>query len=337
MKIKILSKAAAALFVLVAAAVSLTMEADVVKRKIKVVGPDSKTTLGVFDTSKVSYIEVTEEPDATEDVYPNATIAQNGDLLIELTPELIFRMVRVEGGVDYTLQSTGITWTTGKTKKIETFYLGQFEVTQGLWQQIKGSVPSNQSASGDNYPVAQVSWNAIADSGDDTFLKLINAKLAEIKKNNPTIATLLGSREFRLPSEWEWEYAAAGGKNYSTLKYYFAGTSGQTPEDLETVAVNSVSPNKATKVAAVGSKKANALALYDMSGNVREWCSGLGYPGYETTGGFLTNDGANWYTTNRPNRGGSLNHTNDVNYRIASRDFNLCDFVSGTLGFRLAL
>ncbi|MBD5232847.1 MAG: formylglycine-generating enzyme family protein [Bacteroidales bacterium] len=310
---------------------------------VKIMGTGDEV-LGAYPAASVSYIEFTE--DYTPD--PGIDPADLKSVEIALSDNVKFKMIKVEGGVDYTLTSTGTAltataWAGGKaTKRVEDFWIGEFQVTQGVWKEVMGitqfptsGAGSSQSAVGNDYPMAYVSWNDIS-TGTDCFLVKINARLKELKASDPVLAAALGDREFRLPSEWEWEYAAAGGKDYADLKYYYSGTTGSTAAALQTVAVNSVSPNKATSVAEVGSKAPNALGLYDMSGNVYEWCSGLGYPGYENTPGYLKNDGT-WESSNRPNRGGSWGYTDASIFRVSFRDYNTSSSRYFNLGFRLAL
>ncbi|MDP4276411.1 MAG: SUMF1/EgtB/PvdO family nonheme iron enzyme [Bacteroidota bacterium] len=124
------------------------------------------------------------------------------------------------------------------------FYVGQTEVTQALWKAVMGSNPSKFS--GDNLPVEQVTWNAC-----QTFITNLNQ---------------LTGKTFRMPSKDEWEYAARGGNQ--SKSYTYSGSN--TLSDVAWYAANS---NSMTHP--VATKGYNELGLYDMSGNVLEWCQDL--------------------------------------------------------------
>jgi formylglycine-generating enzyme required for sulfatase activity len=128
------------------------------------------------------------------------------------------------------------------------FYIGRFEVTQALWLAVMGSWPGTAPSStyglGDNYPAYNVSWNDI-----QTFITALNQQTG---------------KNYRLPTEAEWEYAARGGAQSEGYRYSGSNTVGD---------VAWYSSNSSGKTHEVGTKAANELGIYDMSGNVMELCS----------------------------------------------------------------
>ena len=127
---------------------------------------------------------------------------------------------------------------------LDDYYIGKFEVTQDLWTAVMGKNPSNKK--GDNLPVENVSWNDAQD-----FIRQLNQMTGE---------------HFSLPTEAQWEYAARGGSK--SKGYKFSG--GNILGNVAWYADNSAStPHQ------VGTKDPNELGLYDMSGNVWEWCYDL--------------------------------------------------------------
>ena len=124
---------------------------------------------------------------------------------------------------------------------LSSFYICKYEVTEALWTAVMGSNPSRHPL-GDNYPVEQVSWYDCQD-----FVE----KLSE-----------LTGRHFRLPTEAEWEYAARGGQR--SRGYRYSGS-----YNLDEIGWYE---GNADHKREVGTKKPNELGLYDMTGNVDEWC-----------------------------------------------------------------
>ncbi len=220
---------------------------------------------------------------------------------------ITFKMLPVSGG----------TFTMGATPEMEnpyddekpthqvtvsSFLMGQTEVTQALWKAVMGSNPSEFR--GDKRPVECVSWD-------------------DCKKFISKLNSLTG-KHFRLPTEAEWEFAARGG-NLSRHTPY-SGSS-----DLDAVAW--YGDNSADETHPVATKQANELGLYDMSGNVYEWCSDW-YGDYSSSA--QTDPAGPASGSNRVFRGGSW-------YNIAwccrssFRGYYTPDFRDFYLGFRLCL
>ena len=214
-----------------------------------------------------------------------------------------FTMVWVEGGT-YTMGCTseqgGECYSDEKpahSVTVSSYYMGETEVTQALWKAVMGNNPSYFK--GDNLPVEQVTWTDAQE-----FIEKLNR---------------LTGRIFRLPTEAEWEYAARGGNRSRGYKY-----SGSNSID----AVAWYWDNGGTHP--VKEKQANELGLYDMSGNVYEWCSDW-YGSYGTSS-QRDPDGPRTGSS-RVSRGGCWNDRAQdcrVSYRYLNIPSNLHN-----LGFRL--
>ena len=202
------------------------------------------------------------------------------------------------------------------------YYIGKYEVTQALWQAVMGNNPSHfqrnsLSAKTDslwqalmgckfyvkNYPVETVSWNDCQE-----FISKLNS---------------LTGRKFRLPTEAEWEYAARGGKK--SKGYQYSGSS----------KVYDVAWYNTYEIHPVGLKQANELGIYDMTGNVSEWCQDW-YGPYSSSS--QTNPTGASSGSQRVYRGGSR-YDKARNCRLSCRFGSSQDnsYRSDILGFRLAL
>lgn len=192
-----------------------------------------------------------------------------------------FKMVYVEGG-KYKMSDV-------YDAKVLSFYIGETEVTQSLWQEVMGNNPSDLSAGiADNCPVNSISWEDC-----QTFIAKLNQ---------------LTGHKFRLPTESEWEFAARGG--IKSLGYIYSGSNN----------IYDVAWYNVQRLEYVKNKKPNELGIYDMSGNVWEWCQ----------------DWHNYYPNEKVYRGGSFNSV--LNHlRVTFRNHANIRYSIPMIGFRLAL
>ena len=155
---------------------------------------------------------------------------------------------------------------------VSSFSIGKYPITQGQWKAVMGDNPS-YFAKGDNYPVDNISWDDAQE-----FIRALNDKTG---------------KNYRLPTEAEWEYAARGGKK--SMGYRYSGSNN----------VNNIAwyeNNSKGTTHPVGAKSPNELGIYDMSGNVWEWCNDWAGPYSE---GEQTNPTGPSSGTYRTLRGGS--------------------------------
>ena len=180
------------------------------------------------------------------------------------------------------------------------FYLQTTEVTQGQWRAVMGDNPS-RFKKGDDYPVEQVSWNDVQE-----FLRKLNA--------------LDPGKNYRLPTEAEWEYACR------------AGTTGERYGELDAIAW--YRDNSGGQTHPVGEKHPNTWGLYDMLGNVLEWCADW-YGGDYDANSPATDPRGPSSGHGRVLRGGSWDDV-DSNVRSAFRDRYLPGHRYNDNGFRCA-
>lgn len=219
-----------------------------------------------------------------------------------------FKMVAVEGGTFQMGSNDGGTDEQPvHSVTLSSYYIGQTEVTQALWEAVMGTNPSYFK--GKNLPVERVSWSNCV-----TFI-------TKLKK--------LTAQNFRLLTEAEWEYAARGGRK--SKGYRYAGSN-----NLDAVAWWNDRYGDTTHP--VATKQPNELGLYDMSGNVKEWCQDMynssyyssspsSNPGGPSSGRYRVIRGGGWDEDARaePCRSTSRHYS-------SSDDTRLSD-----IGFRLAL
>ena len=187
--------------------------------------------------------------------------------------------------------------------KVSDFYIGKYEVTQAQWYAVMGSNSSHFK--GDNLPVDNVSYKDIED-----FIEKLNAQTG---------------KKFRLPTEAEWEYAARGGSQSKGYKY-----SGS--DSISEVAC--YKENSGGKTCLVGKETPNELGIYDMTGNVWEWCQDW-YGSY--SGGMMLQINPKGPSAGnyRVLRGGSW-YNNARSCRISNRGSGSPDRRNSNYGFRLA-
>lgn len=177
----------------------------------------------------------------------------------------------------------------GNGTTIPDFYISESEMTRGMWYEVTGRYPTKEIYVSDEYPATNVSWNDI-----QKFIRELY---------------LCTGQKFRLPTEAEWVYAAKGGVNNDPYKY--AGG-----DDLDLVAWNK---NNATRSHPVKTKQPNSLGLYDMSGNVMEWCQ-------------------DWYNSKyKVGRGGAWKGNTDYCSLSGKRAYDAPTAKYDYLGFRLVM
>ena len=223
------------------------------------------------------------------------------------------------GGVSFTMKAVaGGTFTMGGTSEqgreadsdekpthsvtLSSYYIGQTEVTQELWQAVMGSNPS--AFKGSNRPVENVCWDDCQE-----FIRKLNS---------------MTGQKFRLPTEAEWEYAARGGNKSKGYKY-------SDGNNIESVAW--YEGNSGNKTHPVATKSPNELGIYDMSGNVFEWCQDR-YGRYKS--GSQTNPTGPSTGSYRVFRGGS-GFSTAGRCRVSYRNRNTPDCLFDNVGLRLAL
>lgn len=197
---------------------------------------------------------------------------------------------------------------------VDGFYIGMLEVTQSQWEKVVGTSIYQQKSkagrdstpgAGPDYPMYYVSWDEAME-----FCRLLSNKTG---------------RTYTLPTEAQWEYAARGGNKNEGAKY--AGSN-----MIDAVAWYTDNSGSSTHI--VGSKRANALGIYDMSGNVWEWCKdwyAYSYVSYDTNNPVGPSSGSG-----RVNRGGSWGSTAS-GCRVANRSGDSPGNRINILGFRVVL
>ena len=248
------------------------------------------------------------QPTVAQQPVVQPTVTNSDNISIPVKDGISIDMVRVEAG----------TFTMGATPEMKEpdddekpthqvtlandYYIGKYEVTQALGQAVRGNNPSYSK--GNNLPVERVSWDDCQE-----FISKLNR---------------ITGKKFRLPTEAEWEYAARGGNK--SRGYQYSGSS-----NLSDVAW--YKDNSGSKTHTVGSRQANELGIYDMSGNVWEWCQDCF--GTYSNSSQVNPTGANSRST-RAIRGGCWYYSAGC-CSSSYRDYNTPGSRFDNLGFRLIL
>ena len=213
---------------------------------------------------------------------------------------------------------------------VSTFQMMRTEVPQWLYTAVMGKEGEEIRTKGDNFPVDRISWNrAVAFCNK---LSIIAGLTPCYSGEGRAITCNFNANGYRLPTEAEWEYAARGGKNNSPFKYSGSDT-------IDEVAW--YRGNAKNKISEVAKKAPNALGLYDMSGNVCEWCWDLYNGNYENVKiqkdptGFIPENPEGYYSK-RIIRGGTYLDSREyltVWYRENTANDNMPN--DGFTGFRL--
>lgn len=223
-------------------------------------------------------------------------------------PDLGIEMIQIKPGTFTMGDGSDANNTPSQVTLTQAFLLGKTEVTQGQYEAVMGTNPSKFKKVGRNAPVEQVSWDEAME-----FCR----RLTERERG---AGRLPEGFAYTLPTEAQWEFACR------------AGTTGSYAGDLNAMAW--YDENSGNKTHPVGTKQANAWGLFDMHGNVWEWCAdwyASSYPGGSVTDPMGVASGPS-----RVIRGGSWNLSADL-CRSASRHHSSADYRYRDLGFRLAL
>ena len=221
---------------------------------------------------------------------------------VDLKDPFVGQMVFVQGGTFMMGSKKSKNEKPIHKVELDSFIICKYQVTQAIWKLIMGDNPSFHK--GDNLPVEQVTWNDVSK-----FIQKLNGKTG---------------KKYRLPTEAEWEFAARG------------GTLGQGHEYSGNSNIDQVAwfkGNSNNKTQPVGHKSPNALGIYDMSGNVWEWCNDW-YGFYQNTS--QTNPAGPNIGFRKVGRGGSFCDV-EQSCRVYSRDYGDLNYRSKALGFRLAI
>lgn len=241
----------------------------------------------------------------------SALLRREGEDRLVTVGSVTFTMIFVKGG---TFQMGATKEQTGEARKdekpvhtvtLDNFQIGETEVSQALWREVMGSNPSTYK--GNDLPVTNITWEDCQE-----FIKKLNERTG---------------KQFRLPTEAEWEFAARGGT--ASKGYMFSGS-----DEVRSVAWHNRDSNRDRHNGpyAIKSKDPNELGIYDMSGNVNEWCQDW-FGDY--TADPQTNPQGPATGKEHVYRGGSWWYYG-MSCRVSRRNSGVKD-VRGVIGLRLAM
>jgi formylglycine-generating enzyme required for sulfatase activity len=266
-------------------------------------GTDTTTDRTLCDLNGDGEINTTDVTVLYNIIFGTATLPEKLENKEFNVNGVTFTMIAVEGGTFQMGSTSGY----DDEKPVHSvtlsdYYIGETEVTQALWEAVMGSNPS--IFIGNQHPVEFVSWNDC-----QTFISKLNE---------------LTGCTFRLPTEAEWEFAARGGTQSNGNTYSGSNTVGDVAWYGE---------NSSGQTHDVATKAPNELGIYDMSGNVLEWCQD-GFKEYSSNP--QTNPTGSDQNNNRVYRGGCFGSEASV-CRVSFRSRFYSTIALDILGLRLAL
>ncbi|MDR3187715.1 MAG: formylglycine-generating enzyme family protein [Prevotellaceae bacterium] len=196
--------------------------------------------------------------------------------------------------------------------RVNSFYIGKYQVTEALWDKVM-----NGGSSSSKYPKININWGNITGSGG--FLEMLNAQTG---------------RNYRLPTEAEWEYAARGCSSGNCESFEYSGS--------DTIGNVAWHTGNCSIYQPVGNKLPNALGIYDMSGNIYDWCSDWWSASYYPSGTTKTSPQVNptgpTSGSDHVIRGGTwYDYASSGACRVANRHYASLSYSGNLVGFRLVL